>query len=117
MKKIIAAVALALTATSAMAETAEVYHYTKNKKVTISLSDIKFSDLYCIATLSLYRDVTEGNNKSEYKRATSAQDKYFLKYDYTIPTKWINQVKLSVSKEARKDLQWFIKSSKECTKV
>ena len=99
MKKAILAGILSLTAITAQAETAKVYHFDKNKKVTISKSDISTNDLQCIAKLSAWKDalfsVGATYKDAHLNDATKKQDELFMKYPHTIPTKWIDAEKQS----------------------
>lgn len=96
MKKLITAIAL-LTAvsTSAIADSATVFNFDTGKKHTIYKTDVNEKDLLCIAKLSAVRDAFQIGNiyGNEYNQVTKAQDKIFLKYPFTIPTKWINSEK------------------------
>ena len=96
MKKIIAAAALAITATAVQAETARVVDYNTGNQITISRNDIDSTDLMCIARLSVVRDFlfNTGQGRSQGMRElTDAQDAFFLKYDFTVPTRWIDAEK------------------------
>ena len=94
IKKAITAVALltAVATTSANADTATVFNFDTGKKHTIYKTDVNERDLQCIAKLSAVRDAFSMGNiyGTEYNQVTKAQDKIFLKYPFTIPTKWIN---------------------------
>jgi len=96
MKKIIAAAALAITATAAHAETARVVDYNTGNRITIDRSDINHRDLVCVSRISVVRDFlfNTGQGSSQGMREiTDVQDAIFLRYDFTIPTKWIDQEK------------------------
>ena len=96
MKKTLATIAIALAATTAQADTAKVFHYDLNKKVTIDRTAIDSQDLVCISRLSVFRDFMFNSSQAKSTAmniATTAQDKLFMKYPFTIPTKWIGEEK------------------------
>ena len=97
MKKTLASIAFALAATTAQADIAKVFHFDQNKMVTIDRTAINSQDLVCASRLSVFRDFLFDNGQAKSTAmniATTAQDKLYMKYAFTIPTKWIDQEKV-----------------------
>ena len=96
-KLLAVAAILSVTVQPTQADTAQVFNYDTGKRQTIGISQIERSDLQCIARISLWRDslftVGADYRSTNLAKATAKQDQLFLRYPFTIPTKWIDREK------------------------
>ena len=121
MKKTLLTIAATIAiSTSAFAEdTARVFNYDTGKKETITRSQIAENDLQCIAKISAWRDalftVGATYKDAHLVDATKKQDKLFLAYPFTIPTKWINAEKeLFLVRAGSSDNAWIESELNKC---